>query len=494
MAGSRPVIFCYIICKRNLLRNVNVLNNNLTGRKLLFSTTRIAMDALRQHFKFAMRQLWRNPGFTATVILTLALSIGANTAIFSIVNALMLTSLPYSHPERMGTIYTRVTGPMGWDARHNLNGEQWELLRDNVPSLISAVSARRTSGVNLEAGSRVQYLQAGRISEHYLDVLAIHPILGRNFSEMEDRAHGPMTAILSYSLWRNTFGSDSNVLGRAIRLKGEPYTVIGVLPEGTTTPLNADLYTALQLNRDGEGSGTNSEAITRLRDGATWQQADAELNRAWSRRANRYESKDSPGAQVTYYSVPLQEGETATLRPQVLTLMLAAGFILLIACANLAGLTLVRVLRRTPEVATRLALGASRWQVQKQLWVENLLLAFVGGAAGVGVGFVALRGLLVLLPEHFLPVSGVPLDGRVLAFTFLISLLTSVLFGMLPALATRRFDLRTAIASRVAAGGDRLRVRQTLIASEVALTVVLLAGAGLLIRTLIHLETLPAGI
>ncbi len=451
------------------------------------------MTALRQYFKFAVRQLWRNPGFTATMILTLALSIGATTAIFSIVNALMLTSLPYSHPERMGTIYTRVTGPSGWEGRHNLTGEQWELLRDNVPSLISAVSARRPSGINLQAGSRVQYLQAGRISEHYLDVLAIHPILGRNFSEMEDRAHGPTTAILSYSLWRNTFGSDSNILGQAIRLKGEPHTVIAVLPEGATTPLNADLYTALQLSREGEGSGTNSEAITRLRNGATWQQADAELNRAWSRRAHRYELKDSPGAQVTYYSVPLQEGETATLRPQVLTLMLAAGFILLIACANLAGLTLVRVLRRTPEVATRLALGASRWQIQKQLWIENLLLAFVGGAAGVAVGFVALRGLLVLLPEHFLPVSGVPLDGRVLAFTLLISVLTSVLFGVLHALATRKFDLRTAIASRAATSGDRLRLRQALIVSEVALSVVLLAGSGLLIRTLIHLETLPAG-
>ena len=191
--------------------------------------------------------------------------------------------------------------------------------------------------------------------------------------------------------------------------------------------------------------------------------------------------------------MPLQKGETAALRPQVLTLMLAAGFILLIACANLAGLTLVRMLRRTPEVATRLALGASRWQIQKQFWVENLLLAFVGGTAGVAVGFVALRGLLLLLPEHLLPVASVPLDGRVLAFTLLISLLTSVLFGMLPALATRKLDLRSAIASRAATGGDRLRLRQALIVGEIALTVVLLAASGLLIRTLIHLETLPPG-
>jgi predicted permease len=451
------------------------------------------MDALGQNFKWAVRQLLRNPGFTVTVILTLALSIGANTAIFSIVNALMLKSLPYSHPERMGTIYTRITGTRSSDQRHHVNGEQWELLRDDVPALMSAVSSGQASGINLQAGTQVQYLQAGRISEHYLDVLSVHPVAGRNFSDVEDRPHGPKTAILSYGLWRNSFSSNPNILGRSILLKGEPYVVIGILPEGATTPLNADLYTALQPSREGEGGGTNFDAITRLRDGATWQEADAQINRAWLHRSQRYELANNPGAQVNYYSVPLQKGETATLRPQVLTLMLAAGFILLIACANLAGLTLVRMLRRMPEVATRMALGASRWQIQKQLWVENFLLAFVGGTVGVAVGFVALRGLLLLLPEHFLPVASVPLDGRVLAFTLLISLLTSVFFGMLPALVTRRFDLRSAIANRYATGSDRLRLRQALIVSEVALTVVLLAASGLLIRTLMHLETLPAG-
>jgi len=452
-----------------------------------------SVELLWQDARYGLRRLLRNPGFTVTVILTLALSIGANTAIFSIVNALMLQSLPYSHPERMGTIYTRVTGVRSMDERHHLDGEQWELLRDNVPSLMSAISSSRTSGANLQTESHAQYLQAGRISAHYLDVLGVRPVAGRNFSEVEDRAHGPKAVILSYSLWRTTFGSNPNILGQAILLKGEPYTVVGVLPEGATTPQNADLYTAIQAGRGGEGNGTNFDVITRLRDGASWQQADGEINRTWSHRANRFELEGNPGAQVTYYSVPLQKGQTATLRPQALTLMLAAGFILLIACANLAGLTLVRMLRRAPEIATRLALGASRWQIQKQLWVENLLLAFVGGAAGVAVGFAALRGLLLLLPEHFLPIASVPLDGRVLAFTLLLSLFTSVLFGMLPALATRKFDLRSAIASRAAIGGDHLRLRQALIVSEVALTVVLLAASGLLIRTLIHLQTLPAG-
>jgi predicted permease len=173
--------------------------------------------------------------------------------------------------------------------------------------------------------------------------------------------------------------------------------------------------------------------------------------------------------------------------------MLAAGFILLIACANLAGLTLVRMLRRTSEVATRLALGASGWQIQKQFWIENLLLALVGGTVGVGLGFLALRGLLLLLPEHFLPVASIPLDSRVMGFTLVVSLLTSILFGMLPALAARKVDLRSSMASRAGSTLASLRLRQTLIAGEVALTVVLLAGSGLLIRTLIHLETLSAG-
>jgi predicted permease len=197
--------------------------------------------------------------------------------------------------------------------------------------------------------------------------------------------------------------------------------------------------------------------------------------------------------QVTYYAVPLQKGETDALRPQVLALMLAAGFILLIACANLAGLTLVRMLRRTGEIATRLALGASRLQIQRQLWVENLVLALVGGTAGIGVGFFALRGLLLLLPEHFLPVENVPLDSQVLGFTLFLSLVTSILFGMLPALTTRKVDLRSSMASRAVIGAGSVRLRQALIAGEVALTVVLLAAAGLLIRTLAHLETMPPG-
>jgi putative ABC transport system permease protein len=451
-------------------------------------------DALERECRYAARQLRRNPGFAGTVILTLALAVGANTASFSLLNALLLKDLPYAHPERIGTLYARASGPEPSDRRRTVDGEQWEHVRDDVPSLLSAVSAMRASGVNVRAGSVVQYVQAGRVSTQYFNVLAIHPLIGRNFSEDEDRPHGPRAAILSYRLWQTALGGQPSVLGQAVLLKGEPHTIIGVLPEGATTPLNADVYTALQPSREGEGQAANFVAIMRLRDDATWQQADAELARALSKtvRARRFASAN-PGVQVTYYAVPLQKAATGTLRPQVLALMLAAGFILLIACANIAGLTLVRMLQRTGEITIRLALGASRWQLQRQLWVEHLLLACLGATAGIGVALLALRGLLRLVPERVLPVATVPLDSRVLAFTLSLSLLTYVLSGVLPVLSSRHGDLRSSAAGRGVIGGGSLRLRQALIAGEVALTVVLLAATGLLIRTLIGLQTIPPG-
>lgn len=451
------------------------------------------MNPIRQTLRYATRQLFRYPGFTVTVILTLALSIGANTAIFSIVNALMLKSLPYPQPDRMGTLFQRTQGPNSSDERRWIDGTQWEQLRDNVPSLTSAVSAGLASGANLETSSKqVAYIHNGRVSQHYFDVLGIHPATGRNFSQAEDAPNGPRAVILSYEFWRSTFNADRNLIGSAVRLKGEPYTVIGILPQNAVTPLNADVYTSLQPSPHGEGNGTNFGVIFRLNNGATWQQADAEINRAWAARISQIESRN-PGTRIQFYTVPFQKGVTSELRPQAIALMAAAGFILLIACANLAGLTLVRMARRLPEIATRLAVGASRWQILRQLWIENLLLASIGGIAGVGVGFIALRGLLSLLPEDFLPVSGVSLDTRVLIFTTVVTLFTSVLFGMLPALSARRVDLRSSLASRTTSSGHSVRIRQALIAGEVALTIVLLAGSGLLVRTLIHLQTLPPG-
>jgi predicted permease len=420
------------------------------------------VETFWRDLRFGLRVLARTPGFTITVVLTLALAIGANTAIFSVANALLLTQLPYPHPERMAAIYCRTTGSEGSDIRRNVDGEQWELLRDNVPSLISAISGLRDSGVSFRSGSQVQYVHLGRVSAHYFDVLGIPPVLGRNFSPDEDRPHGSKAAIISYSLWRTTLDADPNVLGRAVLLRGEPYTIIGVLPENAITPLSADVYSAAQASREGEGQSTNFQAILRLRDGATWSQANAEIDRALA-PSFRYQRLIRLGVHVTYYAVALQKAQTATLEPQVLALMLAAGCILLIACATLAGLTLVRMLRRTGEIATRLALGASRWQIRRQLWIENLLLALAGGIAGIAVGFLTLRGLLLLLPERFLPVAKVSLDARVLVFALLLSVATSVLFGMLPARTASKLDLRSSIGSRAVTGAGNCRLRQSLL-------------------------------
>lgn len=454
------------------------------------------LEELVRDLRYAARQLRRNRGFSATVILTLALAIGVNTATFSLVNALLLRQLPYEHPERLGAIATRINGPFAMDGPNSINGEQWEILRDRVPSLQSAISNNASSAISPEASlttaQHAQSVRAARISAHYLDVLGIHPVLGRNFTEEEDRPGGAKVALLGGRLWRSVFNSDRTLVGQAIRLKGESYTVIGILPEAMPTPMDTEVYTPLRPSREGEGKGGNYEAIVRLHDGATWQQADAELNRAWTEVAQR-ETARNPGAQVSFHTMTLQKGNTQQLRPLALGLMLASGFILLIACANLAGLMLVRMERRNPELTTRLALGASVHRVLRQLWVESLLLTLLGGAVGIGVGYAALHGFLALLPKYFLPVHSVPLDGRVLGFTLAASLLTSLLFGMLPALFLRRINLREQLSQRTCTSHPRLRLRQMLIAGEVALTVVLLAAAGLLIRTLAHLETQSAG-
>ncbi len=451
-----------------------------------------APGSIWRDLRYAARQLSTSPGFTLTVVLTLALAVGANTAIFSVVNTLLIQQLPYDAPDRIATVYagTKTMPAM----RRSIDGEQWELMRDNVPSLVAAVSSLGPSVANVQAGSYTQQVREARVSEHYLDVLGIAPVVGRNFSADEDRPTGPKAVVLSDSFWRNAFGANPSVLGSTVRLKGDPYTVIGVLPKDATPPGRADVYTALRPSRQGEGQSANFAGLVRLRPGATWQQADEEINRAWagSVRAQRF-AQDNKGEQIRYHLVPLQAAQTETLRSPVLALMLAAGFILLIACANLAGLTLVRVLRRQGEMATRLALGATSWRIQRELWTENLLLALVGGATAIGVGALALTALLELLPPEFLPVASVRLDGRVLAFTLGLSIFTTLLFGGLPALALRKMDLRSSMGNRSTAGRGGVRLRHGLIAGEVALTVVLLAGAGLMIRSLVYLQTLPSG-
>jgi len=454
-----------------------------------------------QDVRFAFRQILVSPGFCLAVVLTLALGIGVNTAVFSLVDAFLLRQLPYPQPERVAALVVHQqgvsprTGKAFVEEDDSFEGSEWQALRQNVDAVTFA-SWGGTSGVNLKAGlsagGAVRYVRDSRVSAGYFAVLGVPLQLGRSFSEEEDRPHGPPAVILSDSLWRSTFRADERIVGKAISLKGEPYSVVGVLPPNAATPSQADLYTPLQPWTTGECGGNNCGILVRLKPGATWPQVSSQLSHIRLPRFADFE-KEVHG-RVWVYAKPLQLEFAGDLHDQVLVLMAAVGLILLIACANLAGLSLVRMARRTPEIATRLALGASSWAVLRQLWIETLLLSLLGGAAGVALAFGMVDGLAHFLPLEMTPVGGFAIDLRALTFTFAIALLTSILFGALPALQACRLDLRSSIVSgsRGILGGSG-RLRQWLIAAEVALTVVLLAAAGLMVRTLIHLETQPPG-
>jgi predicted permease len=441
-----------------------------------------------QTLRYALKQLAKNPGYSVVVILTLALSIGANTAIFSVVNAILLRPLPYPEPQRLGSLMQRISGPADAAYPVDIDRDTWRQLRDNVPAVTAAVGSK-SGGVNLEAAGRAQYVHGQRVSASYFNVLGLHPMLGRNFTAAEDTAGGAKAAVLSYRLWKTTFDGDVNIIGQPIRLKGVPYTVIGVMPPTARTPSPVDLWTSLRPDISEEGGGDNFEPILRLKQGATWQQADAQLSRLQSLTA-RFVQKKYPGAQVSYYAVPLQQSLAQQTRTPVMILMSAVGFVLLVACANLAGLALVRVGRREQEIATRLALGATKWAILRQFWIESLLLATAGGFAALLLGSLLLQLMNNRIPENFLPLGGVSMDFRVLLFTAAAGIGASLFFGLMPALGAGHMG-KAGTRSIAQSGGTR--ARYALIMAEVALTVVLLTVAGLLIRTLIYLQTLPPG-
>ncbi|MFL6428516.1 MAG: ADOP family duplicated permease [Acidobacteriaceae bacterium] len=445
-------------------------------------------------FRSTLRRLAQSPGFALAVILTLALSIGANTAVFSLVNALLLRPLPYRQPDRLAAI-EMVSNQDAPDPSTAIDGETWELIRDQVPQVIAAVYSfgGLAAAANVRTPAGVQSVSSGRVSANFFQVLGEMPIMGRSFTAEEDRDGGPHAVIISNQLWRTAFQSDPHILGKAISVKGEPYTVVGVLGPRLTVPGAAEIYTPIRPSRTGEGGGTNYEFTARLKPGTTWQEANAALGRLHPKMLDWHEHDLRPGEHRELQFIPLEQHLSADEHDPALALLLATGFIVLIACANLASLTLVRMRRRSYELATRLALGAGRGALMQQVWAESAVLAVLGGCAGLITAFGLLRALLVLLPPEIVPFGGVALDGRVLLFTLVISIGTSLLFGMLPALAIFRMDPAAVLGQRTIAGSRSSRARQVLIASEVALTVILLAGSGLLIRSLIHLQNLPPG-
>jgi predicted permease len=447
---------------------------------------------LWNNFRYAARQLAKSPAFTITVLATLGLCIGANTAIYSVVDAVFFRPLPYPNPDRLvmiANVYQH-NGASGTETGQT--GQVWELVRDHASFLNSAVYGSN-GGVNLFAAGRVEYVQQQRVSANFFNVLGVAPLIGREFTRQEDVPGGPSLTILSYAMWQRLFHGDPSIIGRTVDLRGAPYTVIGIMPRGFRTDAPADLWTPLQPSPSGEGSGSNYAIIARLKPGVTFAQANGQLNSIMRPVIDEMHLPRSVSLEMK--AVPMQIGLTVDLRSKITLMWGAVGLVLIIGCINIAGILLARSATRSREIATRMALGVGRTAVIGQLLAEAVLLAAGGALIGLIVGQFATYGLVRLSSGQFEIWNPVQLDFRVLAVMLAISLATSILFGLFPALEATSIDLRSALAEggRSGAGSRRQWKRQALVFAEVALGVVLVIGAGLLIRTLTHLMNLNPG-
>jgi len=447
-------------------------------------------DEFARDLRYAARVLRKSPTFTAAAVATLALCIGANTAIFSVVDAVLLRPLPYPHPERLFSV-ARHYQAKGSDAyQTNLWGSVWEAVRDNTPDVDAAVFSQWPIGVNFAAGGGVEYVKQERVSAGFFRVLGIAPLIGREFTANEDRNGGPAVTVLSYALWKRVFHADPAIVGQAVTLRGEPHTIVGVLPASFQSSVPADLWTPLRPSRSGEGEGSNYAIVARLRSGTTWTQANGQIEAVGAPLLRQYQ-QDFTRLRL----IPFQSGLNLNVRQPLLILWAAVGLVLLIGCVNIAGLLLARAALRTREMATRLALGSGRAALIRQMLAESVVLGLCGGAAGAAIGWLGVKALKALTPAGLNVWQTVELNWRVLAVTACVSIAAGILFGLYPALAASRLEIRTALgeAGRAVAGGRNPWPRRLLVASEVALGVVLLVGAGLLIRTFAYLSRLNPG-
>jgi len=454
------------------------------------------LDTFSRDVRYALRMLRKTPGFTAIALITLAVGIGVNTAVFTVVDALVLKPLPFPEPQRLATIHTVAQSERGVSVNDmSVDGATFLALRDGATTI--DVAARGAGGwgvgVNMVAQDRAANVKQSRVSAGFFRVLGIAPLVGREFTADEDRAGGPAVAILSYTLWQRVFDAQPDIVGKAITLRGAPYTVVGVMPAGFTMGTPTDVWTPLRPAATGEGGGTNYGLYARLRAHLTWEQANLEVNRL---AAPVFMKQFSKGSTITCSLIALQDAETDGLRQPLYMLWGAVGMVLLIACVNVAGLLIARAGLRTREIATRMALGSGRRAVIRQLLVESAVLALAGGAAGIGVGWLVLALLKDLGDQVFNFGYPVALDARVLAVTMALALGTSIIFGLVPAMQASRVDVQGALAeagTRAVAGGRNRRPRQLLVVVEVALGVVLLVSAGLLVRTFVFLRGLDPG-
>ena len=456
------------------------------------------IETLIQDLRYSARMLMKNPGFTAVAALTLALGIGANTAIFSMVNALLLRPLPYHESDRL-TLLSRKTGDGA--GRAAISYPNYSDLRERSQSFEGMASIRSQS-FNLTGVDKAARLRGRMVNWNFFQLLGIQPQLGRLFASEDDRYGAARTALISNGMWMEKFGGDVGVIGRKLLLDGEPYEVIGVLPPGFEYFRADDVYVPIGLVlglKTGfyagildRGAEYGLFALARLKPGVTIEQAKQEMAGISTQLEREYPTTNSgERAQVE----PLQDVMSEGVRQSLWVLMGAVGFILLIACVNVANLLLVNAAGRKKEIAVRLALGAPARRILRQMLSESLLLALLGGVFAVLIGRWMLAGLLALAPDNIPQLSRVSLNGAALLFTFGAAVLASVLCGLLPAWQASGADLHTTLkeGGRSDAGAGREAARKTLLVVEVSLALALLIGAGLLVRSMARVLDVEPG-
>ncbi|HXG67739.1 MAG TPA: ABC transporter permease [Blastocatellia bacterium] len=467
------------------------------------------MPTLRQDIIYGARMLRKNPGFTAVAVIAIALGVGANTAIFSVVNTVLLRPLPYAEPERLVAVWERDTRealskarPISYNGVAYPNFFDWRAQSQSF----ERIAVYQYSDFALTGGDAPVHLVGQVVSPDLFDLLGAQPRLGRWFT-MEEEKPGNRVAVISYGLWQRQFGGDPEIVGRAVTLNAKPFTIVGVAPPGFQFPIAADpielwVTSAVHGEKEEEDDKPQTEqrgwhslqAIARLKPGVSIEQAQAEMDAIAANLEKQYpESNTYAGVAI----LPLHADLVTDYRPALLILFGAVAFVLLIACANVANLLLARATSRYKEIAVRIALGASRWRIIGQLLTESLLLALIGGVFGLLLAWWGTEALLGLIPEDVPRLSEVSLDRRVLGFTLLVSVLTGVIFGLAPALQASKTDLTEAMKESgrgASASGRRARLRSALVVTEVALALMLLVGAGLLLRTFQKVQQVDLGL